>query len=227
MCLLHSMEKMKLGDYRSTALLAKKMFDVMLDDKCLKGMTKDIPLLKDCSTTCHFLNAVVCLYGDHLEEAIGYANMVLDRRPCLEAMFIKGKALLALSRYDEALEMVQLIRIACKESVDKVAIDKKQYLFEAELNEKLGSTNLDTCKQLLKLCPEYLPAYVMIRKEALLEGLALEVIEGEDENALISAFNNEAVSDDDFKKMLYEADKTSVTFKLFASRARKIKMEEN
>lgn len=227
MCLLHSMEKMKAGDYRSAALLAKKMFDVMLDDKCLKGMTKDIPLLKDCSTTCHFLNAVVCLCGDHLEEAIGYANMVLDRRPCLEAMFVKGKALLALSRYDEALEMVQLIRIACKESVDKVAIDKKQYLFEAELNEQLGRTNLDTCKQLLKLCPEYLPAYVMLRKDALSEGLALEVLEGEDENALVSAFNNEAVSDDDFKKMLYEADKTSVTFKLFALRARKIKMEEN
>ena len=227
MCLLHSMEKMKSGDYRSSALLAKKMFDVMLDDKCLKGMTKDIPLLKDCSMTCHFLNAVVCLYGDRLEEAIGYANMVLDRRPCLEAMFIKGKALLALSRYDEAMEMAQLIRIAGKESVDKVAIDKKQYLFEVVLNERLGNSNIDTCKQLLKLCPEYLPAYVMLRKEAVLEGLSLDVLEGEDENALVSAFNNETVSDDDFKKMLYEADKTSVTFKLFALRARKIKMEEN
>ena len=177
--------------------------------------------------TSNFLNAVICLYSDRLEEAIGFANMVLDRRPCLEAMFVKGKALLALSRYDEALEMAQLIRIASKESVDKVAIDKKQYLFEAELNEQLGSTNLDTCKQLLKLCPEYLPAYVMLRKDALLEGLALEVLEGEDENALVSAFNNETVSDDDFKKMLYEADKTNVTFKLFALRARKIKMEEN
>jgi len=35
------------------------------------------------------------------------------------------------------------------------------------------------------------------------------------------------ISDDDFKKMLYEADKTSATFKLFALRVRKIKMEEN
>ena len=226
MCLLRSMEKMKLGDYRSAALLAKKMFDVMLDDKCLKGMTNDIPLLKDCSTTCHFLNAVVCLYGDRLEEAIGYADMVLDRRPCLEAMFIKGKALLALSRYDEAMEMAQLIRIAGKESVDKVAVDKKQYLFEAELNERLRNTNIDTCKQLLKLCSEYLPAYVMLRKEAILEGLALEVLEGAEENALVSAFNDKAVSEEEFKAMLYEADKESVTFKLFAHRARKIKMEE-
>ena len=67
----------------------------------------------------------------------------------------------------------------------------------------------------------------MLRKDALLEGLALEVLEGEDENALVSAFNNVAVSDGDFKKMLYKADKTSVTFRLFALRARKIKMEEN
>ncbi len=221
-CLQWSLEKMKACDYRNAALLAKKMFDVMLDDRCLKGLTKEVPLLKDCSMTCNFLNAVVCLYGDHLEEAIGYANMVLDRRPCLEAMFIKGKALLALSRYDEALEMVQLIRIASKESVDKVAIDKKQYLFEAELNAEFGNPNIDTCKQLLKLCPEYIPAYIMLRREVIKEEIVIEQDEEDEENPLISAFNDTTVSDDDFKEMLEESDKTSPAFIQFAIKAKNI-----
>ncbi len=226
-CLQWAMEKMKAGDYRNAALLAKKMFDVMLDDKCLIGSTKDVPLLKDCSMTCNFLNAVVCLYSDRLEEAIGYADMVLDRRPCLEAMFIKGKALQGLRLYDKAMGMAQMIRIAGEASIDRIVVDKKQYLFEAELNAQLGISNLDTCKQLLKICPEYIPAYMMLRREAMELGLVIEqVYEDEDEeNALITAFNDTTVSDDDFKALFEKSDKTSPLFKHFSSNAKKISNE--
>ena len=225
-CLQRSMEKMKEGDYRNAAMLAKKMFDVMLDDRCLKGLTKDAPLLKDCSMTCNFLNAVVCLYSDRLEEAVGYANMVLDRRACLEAMFIKGKALQGLNRFEEAMEVAQLIRMAGEESDERIVIDKKQYLFEAELNAQLGNPNLEICKKLLKLCPEYIPGYVMLRKDAVNEGLIMEEVTGEDENALVTAFNDSAVTDDDFKIMLEGADTASKAFKLFALRTRRIKRND-
>lgn len=40
--------------------------------------------------TANFLNAVICLYGNRYEEAIGYTDMVLGRRTCLEAMSLKG-----------------------------------------------------------------------------------------------------------------------------------------
>ena len=215
---------MKAGNYRNAALIAKKMFDVMLDDKCLKGLTKDITLLKDCSMTCNFLNAVVCLYGDRLEEAIGYANMVLDRRQCHEAMFIKGKALQGLNRYEEAMGVAQLIRKTSEESEDKIAIDKKQYLFEAELNEQLGNSNMETCKHLVKLAPAYLPAYLMMRKESLANNLAVEMDEDDEENRLVSAFNDATVSNDDFKAMLNEAEKGSLTFRVFSRKVRKINM---
>lgn len=218
-CLLHTMEKMKSGDYRNAALLAKKMFDVMLDDNCLMGLTKDVPLLKDCSTTCHFLNAVVCLYAGRLDEAIGYADLVLDRRPCLEAMFIKGKALQGLNRYEEAWEITQLIRTAGEQSDDKIAIDKKQHLFEAELNAQLGKSNTDNYKQLLRLCPEYIPVYMMFRKEVL-DKLANEG-DDEEDNTLFKAYKDKSVSDDDFKAMLEETDKSCATFKLFLIQARK------
>lgn len=223
-CLQWSLEKMKAGDYRNAALLAKKMFDVMLDDKCLKGLTKDVALLKDCSMTCNFLNAVVCLYGDRLEEAIGYADMVLDRRLCPEAMFIKGKALQNMGRYEEALEVTRLIRKTCEESEDKIVIDKKQYLFEAELNERLGNPDIDACKQVLKLCPEYTPAYVILRSVAKNEILALEEGENEEENPLVSAFNDRTISDEDFKEMIEKSDRKRSSFKQFSSKARKINL---
>jgi len=221
-CLQWSLEKMKTCDYRNAALLAKKMFDVMLDDRCLKGLTKEVQLLKDCSMTCNFLNAVICLYSDRLEEAIGYADMVLDRRPCIETMFIKGKALQGLNRYEETWEVAQRIRTAGEQSDDKIAIDKKQYLFEAELNAELGNPNIDTCKQLLKLCPEYIPAYIMLRREVIKEEIVIEQDEEDEENPLISAFNDTTVSNDDFKEMLEESDMTSPTFKQLAIKTKNI-----
>lgn len=224
-CLQWSLEKMKACDYRNAALLAKKMFDVMLDDRCLKGLTKEVPLLKDCSMTCNFLNAVICLYSDRFEEAIGYANMVLDRRPCIEAMFIKGKALQSLNRYEEACEVAQQIRTAGEQSVDKITIDKKQYLFEAELNSELRNPNIDTCKQLLKLCPKYIPAYIMLRREVKKEEIVIEQDEEDEENPLISAFNDTAVSEGDFKEMLEESDMTSPAFIQFAIKAKNITVE--
>lgn len=221
-CLQWSLDKMKAGDYRNAALLAKKMFDVMFDDKCLKGLTKEVPLLKDCSTTCNFLNAVICLYSDRLEEAIGYANMVLDRRPCLEAMFIKGKALQGLNRYEEALEVAQLIRKTSDESEDKIFIDKKQYLFEAELNIQLANPNIETCRHLVKLVPSYLPAYFLMRKEVLANNLTIEMDKDDEENVLVSAFNDATVSNDDFEAILNETEKASLTFRVFSRKVRKI-----
>ena len=104
-CLDLVVSKAKRNDLRNAALIAKKMFDIMLDDKNMMGYTKKVKLLKDCSMTGNFLNAVFCLYGNRYEEAIGYADMVLSRKNCLEAMFIKGRALYELGRYDEAFDM--------------------------------------------------------------------------------------------------------------------------
>lgn len=225
-CLLHSLKKIKSGDYRNAALLAKKMYDVMLDDKCLNGLTKDIPLLKDCSMTCHFLNAVLCLYSNRLDEAIGYADMVLDRRSCLEAMFIKGKALQGLKRYDEAMEIDLLIREISGESKNNIAIDQKQYLFEAELNNLLGKFNIDTCINLMKLVPEYPPIYLLIRKGALANCISIEMKEDEEENYLITSFNDTTISDEDFKKLIESSNKTGLEFKIFSRKIREIQTSD-
>ena len=197
-------DRIRKSEYRNAALMAKTMFDIMLDDAELKGMTDNMEVLKDCSMTCYFLNAVICLYGNRYEEAVGYADMVLNRKQCLEAMFIKGRALYELGRYDEAYDVVCQIITISKEGEEKKAIDKKLLLFEARVYEKLGNSNLAISQRLLKLCPEYMESYVMLRKEARRLGLHLE-FEATDENMnLAIAFENETLSDDDFRKMFTE-----------------------
>lgn len=221
-CMKYTIAKIKAGDYRNAALMAKEMFDVMLNDECLNGMTKRVPLLKDCSMTCNFLNAVLCLYKGRYEEAIGYANLVLDKKPCIEAMFIKAKALLALEQYEEAMAVDALIVETSKNPENKVYADKKQYLFEARLNQQLGRPNLDTCKHLCRLCPEYTPTYMMLREEATKNGLLIEREEDEVENKLADAFNDHTVTDADFQRMLEEADKKGAEFIAFSKRVRKL-----
>ena len=81
-------------------------------------------------------------------------------------------------------------------------------LIEARINEKIGNSNMSICKKLVKICPECLKAYVMLRTEALKNGKALETTdEGEnDENErLVVAFNDKEVSDEKFEQMLVES----------------------
>ena len=205
-CLKLMKRKIHKNDLRNAALIAKRMFDIMLDDACLKGMTKDMKLLKDCSMTCNFLNAVICLYGNRYEEAIGYADMVLSRRTCLEAMFIKGRALYELKRNDEAYNVVYQIISISKDGEEKKAIDKKLLLFEARVNERMGNSILAISQQLIKLCPEYIGSYLMVRNEARRLEMHLTFSESDENIEFATAFENGNVSDEDFCKMLSNAN---------------------
>lgn len=221
-CLTYVVEKCRKGDYRNAALLAKRMFDVMLDDECLMGETEGVALLKDSNMTCDFLNAVLCLYGKRYEEAIGYADLVLGRRTCLEAMFIKERALYELERYDEAYDMDYQIILAANDSDDRKGIDKKQLLLEARINTHVGNPNTTVCKKLIKICPECLSAYIILRAEARKNGKALETNEDSenDENErLVLAFNDGTLSDEDFLKLLSTTPKSSKAFSRLSRRS--------
>lgn len=219
-------DKVYRNDCRNAALIAKRMFDVMLDDSVLFGQTANVRLLKDCSMTCNFLNAVFCLYANRYEEAIGYANMVLDRRTCLEAMYIKGRALYAMDLFHEAYEMNLKMLNAIKVSEDKMGVDKKQLLFEAKVNEKIGNSNVVVCRRLAKLCPECIEAYLILRREILGKGEYLKVdTEEEQKNdlSLIEAFNNQSLDELSFKNLLNSnAEKKSNDFYTFKKKIQKI-----
>ena len=92
--------------------------------------------------------------------------------------------------------------------------DKKQLLLEAKINVEIGNSNMSICKKLVKICPECLKAYVMLRAEALKNGKALETTddgENDENEKLVVAFNDADLSDEDFEKML-EEEKGSKAF---------------
>lgn len=205
-CLKLVVNKIHNNDLRNAALIAKRMFDIMLDDSCLKGMTKDMKLLKGCSMTCNFLNAVICLYSNRYEEAIGYADMVLSRKACLEAMFVKGRALFELKRNDEAYDVVYQIINISQEGEEKKAIDKKLLLFEARVNERIGNPVIPFAKQLISLCPEFLSSYTMIRKEMDASGVEIVFDPKEEHTEMLVAFADKSITNQDFLKMLKQCD---------------------
>lgn len=206
--------KIKGRDFRNAALLAKEMFDVMLDDDCLFGMTANIEVLKECNTTSAFLNAVICLYGARYEEAMGYADMVLSHRNCLEAMYIKARALYVLGCYNEAYDVNYQI-VTMSREVERKAVDKKQYLFEAKVNDKLKQPNIKLCKKLIKLCPECLIAYSLIRNDVHRMGKVIEPAHEYLTSIFFKKFNNVDVEERDFLALLKRTKQSSEAFKSF------------
>lgn len=221
-CLESAIAKSQAGDYRNAALLAKRMFDVMLDDDCLLGLAKDVRLLQSSTMTGNFLNAVFCLYGNRFEQAIEFADKVLERRQCLEALFVKGRALYALGRYNDAYDVVYSINMAIGKPDNSHSIDMKQYLFEAKVNEKVGNSNIAICKKLLKLCPVCINAYAMVRREALNKDLLVDSCNIAEDEGISYVFNDKSVSEEEFITALSELDKKSPEFTKFRRMVRKL-----
>ena len=113
--------------------------------------------------------------------------------------------------------MVLQIYESCTEKREKIVFlyeilfskcDKNQLLLEAKINTQIGNSNMSICKKLVKICPECLKAYVMLRTEALKNGKALETTddaESDENEQLVVAFNDAEVPDEEFEQMLEES----------------------
>lgn len=204
--------KIKNHDYRNAALLAKQMFDVMLDDEHLLGYTSEMDVIRDCNMTANFLNSVICLYGERYEEAIGYADLVLSRRKCLEAMFVKARAYYELGNIDEASATLFEIHTVSNNELDRKAIDNKLFLFEAKVNDKLGNPNVELCRKLIRICPNCFIAYTLLRNELHREGVSI-CQDTEDVPKLAEQFDNTKISDREFLQKMSEYSSTSAEIK--------------
>lgn len=216
-----TLSKVQLKDFRNAALLAKQMFDVMLDDECLIGKTVGFPLLKDCNMTCNFLNSVLCLYGNKYEEAIGYADLVISRRNCQEAMYVRARANYAMGNFEETADILFQILTLSAEGEEKRVIDKKLYLLEIKTNDKIGNSNKGLCKKLLKICPTCTSAYSFMRNEIIRNG---QTLSGGDvtDSFLISSFDNQNLNESDFNTILKNVDIKSEEFRRFKNELLKI-----
>lgn len=204
-CMRIIKEKIRCNDLRNAALLAKRMYDILLSDECLMESCSDMEVLKGNGMVHLFLNAIICLYSGKNEEAIVFADQVLQRRVCFEALFIKARGLYALGRYQETDDINCEIIRQFNESKDE-CWDKKYLLLIALVNKKIGDTNLSVCRQLIKICPECSTAYLCFRDDMLKEGKSLGVPEDKSSD-LIREFSNSETSNEDLVKLFESTHK--------------------
>lgn len=105
------------------------------------------------------------------------------------------------------------------------AVDMKQLFFEAKNNEQIGNSNRNIYKQLIKMCPDYISAYIMLRREVLKKEIINEV-ESDEETAatrLIRSFYDVTMLENSFVKLL--EDKIKIAVNLLLSRNTFIEMQ--
>ncbi len=217
-----TLSKIQQKDYRNAALLAKQMFDVMLDDDNLIGKTVEVPLIKDCNITCNFLNSIICLYSGKYEEAVGYADLVLSRRNCLEATYVKARANYEMGNFEETSGILFQIMTISTQGEEKRAIDKKLYLLEIKANDRIGNPNIGLCKKLIKICPSCTRAYSFMRNEMIKNGHTLSGDDNISGSELINSFDNLGLNESDFNLILQDVDMKSDLFKQFKKALLKI-----
>ena len=194
-------DKIAQDKLRDAALMAKRMFDMIAFDDCLLGTTADIPLLTDDGITANFLNALLCFYGERYDEGIAYADRVLERRTCREALYIKARCLQLLGCFEEA----DIVNVCILDSLEE-APDPKLCALVAAVNEQIGDPVLELLQEVVKTRKDYLPAYTRVRRFLLDRDIILPRVktEGDDDssNELIDLFNQPNVSDTEFSSLL-------------------------
>lgn len=206
-------EKIRENDLRNASILAKRMFDMMLSDECLMGSCSDMELLKSTGMISNFLNAVICLYSGRYEESVVFADSVLQRKTCFEAMFIKARALYSCGRYKEA-DKVNSNIIDLFNASKEECFDKKFLWLIALVNKEVGDSNINVCKHLISLCPEHIPAYLLIRDDMQKEGKSLSVNDEEDAE-LLCAFNEKSLYNDYVKNLIAKEIPDKKSFERF------------
>lgn len=189
-CLTLACQKIQHGQLREASLMLKKMFDIVICDKCLMGKAQYKDLLKTDSQICNFINAALCLYNERFELGIVYAERVLNVKPtCTEALFIKSRCLSELEQWDEAdavnNEILQIMGLDFEK-------DQKTIFHLAVVYNHVNDTRLDYLKLIIKYQGLYIPAILELRRQLKSANMKLKYV---DEELLVKAFNSD-ISDE-------------------------------
>lgn len=192
------------GEHRAACLLFKKMMNVMISDAVLFGSCDGMPLNSDENQVSWFNNAVICQYGARPEQAVLYADRLLQSRTVYEAMYIKTQALFQAGKYAEADAMnVAMGELLSPENGGE-GIDMKFIHSVAMINEYVGDPCLGTYQNVVIQRPEYFQGHVNFFNVMTRHGKKLVVAEGH-ELPELAQFFNDATSVDDFSESLKQA----------------------
>lgn len=181
-------------DHRTACLLFKKMMNIMISDEILIGSCCDMALNEDNTQIAWFNNAIICLYGDRLDLAVQYADMLLDVRKIYEAMFVKTRALTLAGRYAEADKLnVDMGEFLKQESWGR-GYDLKFINSIAIVNEIIGDPCLGAYQRVVIERPDYLRAHKAFYEAMKKQDKKLVLAEGHELPELAKLFNETSSS---------------------------------
>ena len=197
--LLLAAEHANKGDVKEAMFQAKHFLDTVISDDAIYGCVDGAP--KDLLNSEHwapiFLVALLSLYSNDFGRALEYANRVLSRHQCPEALYVKSRALAKLEQYQEADEAnSQLV-----DSFNMATPDAKVLYMIAMLNElHIGDPGVEIMCRLVSERPKYDKGILSLRMLMKRNGTMLETLSKEN-SELVDAFNSD-LSDNEFEAML-------------------------
>ncbi|MEE0689713.1 MAG: AAA family ATPase, partial [Bacteroidaceae bacterium] len=175
------------GDIKEAIQQAKRFLDTLVCDEELFGCIEEIPaeLLTGSHWTAKFLVALLSLYAGEYGQALEYADAVLEKHRCQEALFVKSRALAMLGRYKEADEVNVLIG----DTFDMATPDAKVLYMIAMLNEMhIGDPGLELMGRLVEAKPKYDKGIHAMRMLMRRHSIMLD---SPQESELVDAFNSD------------------------------------
>ena len=190
------------GDIKEAILQAKRFLDTIICDEDLFGCIDSIPqeLKQSRHWATEFLVALLSLYSGEYEQALEYANSVLSKHECQEALFVASRSLVKLERFQDA----DTINSIMGDSFDMSTPDAKVLYMVAMLNEThIGEPGLNLMQELIKAKPKYDKGVLTLRY--LMKRKGLRLIKTSDEpHELVDDFNSD-VTNEEYAEKLVEA----------------------
>ena len=187
-------KKVEDGDIKEAMQQAKRFLDTVICDEDLYGCVKEIPgaLMEADHWAPKFLVALLSLYAGKYEQALEYAESVLVRHHCQEALYVKSRCLAKLERYDEA----DAVNVLMGDVFDMSTPDVKVLYMIAMLNElHVGDNGLNLMQELIKAKPKYDQGLLSLRYLMKRKGLVL-VKSSDDPRELVDEFNSDMAEDE-------------------------------
>lgn len=205
-------------------IVSNRLMKTMIGDEHLFGLIEDVPesLFLSNEWDNVYLAALLSLYCGNFEQALQYSEEAIMRNQCLNALFIKARALTMLGRYTEADE----INVALSDYFDMATPDMKLLYEISMLNElHIEEPGLEYMKRLVEMRPNYDKGIVVFRMLAKRHNLSVG-IEEDNKNSLIDDFNSD-MSDENFAQHLKELrNESPKTVSEFLRRLKKIVIPE-
>lgn len=192
-------KKAQAGNIKYAMQQAKRFLDTLICDDNLMGCIESVPeeLLTSSHWTSQFLAALLSLYSGQYNQALEFADAVLDNHQCQEALYVKSRALAMLERYTDA----DAVNVQMGDVFDMATPDAKVLYMISMLNEMhIGDPGLDLMRKLVEAKPKYDKGihalrFLMKRHHIMLDSPK--------ESELIEAFNSD-LSDEEFDAQLKE-----------------------